>query len=114
MIQDIAGVSYPLFFVAGIIPYLFFQTTVVQSLTTIEANLPLLNYRQVKPCDAILARWLLELLIYTAAGVLLIGGMVYVGFYFRWNSSLELCATLACLAAFTLGLALNTAVIGAR
>ena len=111
--QDIAGVSYPLFFAAGIVPYIFFQTTVTQSMSTIESNLPLLNYRQVKPCDAILARWLLELLIYTGSGILLIGGMAYFGFDFRWNSALQLCATLACLATFTLGLALNTAVIGA-
>jgi capsular polysaccharide transport system permease protein len=111
--QDISGVSYPLFFAAGIVPYLFFQTAVTQSLSTIESNLPLLNYRQVKPADAVMARCLLEFLIYTASGLLLIGGMAYGGFHFRWNSALDLFATLACLTAFTLGLSLITAVVGA-
>ncbi len=110
---DIAGVPYPLFFASAIIPFFFFQTTVNQCLLAVENNIPLLNYRIVKPADPVIARCLLELFIYTATGFLIIGGLVCLGFTFRWNDTLGVIAVMSCLGAFTLGLSLLVAVSGA-
>ena len=111
--QDIAGVPYPLFFASGIIPYLFFQTNIIQSLTVIENNMALMNYRVVKSADPVIAKCILELIIYSGTGVTIIGGLVYLGFTFEWNDTLGVVLVMACLIAFTFGLSLITAVLGA-
>ena len=65
-----------LFFASGIIPYLFFQTSISQSLTVIENNLALMNYRVVKPADPVVAKCILEMVIYCGTGVIILGGLV--------------------------------------
>jgi len=111
--KDIAGISYPLFFATGIIPYYFFQTSVTQLLSVIESNMPLMNYRIVKPIDPVIAKIILEFLIYMGTGVLIVGGLVFLGFGFTWNNTLGLILVMACLISFTLGIGLITSVIGA-
>ena len=111
--QDRKGVPYPLFFASGIIPYLFFQTSISQSLTVIENNLALMNYRVVKPADPVVAKCILEMVIYCGTGVIILGGLVAIGFTFEWNNTLGVVSVIGCLLAFTLGLSLITAVIGA-
>jgi capsular polysaccharide transport system permease protein len=111
--QDIAGVPYPLFFATGLIPYYFFQTNISQSLNVIENNMALMNYRVVKPADPMVAKCILELIIYCGTGVIIVGGMVTLGFKFEWNDTFGVVSVMACLIAFTLGLGLITAVVGA-
>lgn len=110
---DISGISYPLFFASGIIPYLYFVGGVNSSLNAVESSNALLNYRHVKPADPVIARLLLNFLISTFAGIILIGGMAYLGLTFRWNSTLSLLATVACLLGLTLGLSLISSIVGA-
>jgi capsular polysaccharide transport system permease protein len=111
--QDIAGVPFPLFFATGIIPYYFFQTSISQSLSIIESNLALMNYRVVKPADPVIAKCILELIIYCSTGVILVGGLASLGFVFEWNNTLGVVMVMGCLVAFTIGLGFITAVIGA-
>jgi len=110
--QDIAGVPYPLFFAAGILPYLFFQTSINQCLMAIEGNLALQNYKVVKPADGVLARFILEMLIYGISSVLIIGTMVNVWSPVSWNSTTGVFAVLGCLCMLSLGGCFLAAVAG--
>ena len=109
----ISGVPYPHFFATGIIPFLFFQTTVTQSLHSVESNLPLLNYKVIKPCDTVFARCLLETMIYTSTGLFIIVALAFWGLSFELNDLLGLIVVLACLLGITIGASLLASVCGA-
>ena len=111
--QDIAGVPLALFFATGIVPYYFFQTNISQSLNVIQNNLGLMNYKVVKPADPVLAKCILELLIYSTTGIILVVALSSIGFAFEWNNTLGVIIVTCCLVALTLGLTLITTVIGA-
>lgn len=72
-VKDFGGVPVVPFLVTGMVPFLFFTTTITSCLHAIAANQGLFNYRQVRPFDAIVTRILLEGIIYLA---------VYVAFLF--------------------------------
>jgi capsular polysaccharide transport system permease protein len=63
------GIPYPLFLTLGYIPFQLFSKLLTQGAAAVNANQGLFNYRQVRPIDAILARTLLEVLVFS--GVLL-------------------------------------------
>lgn len=109
---DIAGISFPLFFASGIIPFLFWQSTVTGSLSAVTANAALLNYRRVKPADTVVTRWLVEMLISSATGLIILVGMSQVLDPFRLNDLLGLLAAVGLLVLFTLGCSLLTGVVG--
>ena len=56
----VSGIAPPLLIITGIIPYQFFQFTLVTNMRAVENNLGLFNYKRVKPADAVTARVLLE------------------------------------------------------
>jgi len=64
--RQMPGISYTIFFTGGIVPWFLFNNIAVRSLTAVQANAGLFNYRPVKPIDTIIARSLLELIIYSA------------------------------------------------
>lgn len=110
--QPISGVAYPLFFASGILPYLYFQTSVTQSLTAIEGNLALLTYKAVKPSDGVIAKCLVEIVIYTVTGIAIIAVMANFWFPFRIENALGVIAVIICLVLLTLGISFITAVLG--
>jgi capsular polysaccharide transport system permease protein len=110
--EDIAGIPFPLFFASGLIPYLFFQTMVTQSLSSYESNKSLMNYRVVKPADTVIAKCLLEMIIYLTTGCIIFFIMRIIGYNYEFNNMLVLISSLTCLVGLTLGLALITSVIG--
>lgn len=63
MHRAMPDISYPLFFICGIVPYSLFSNVAIRSLNAMEANQGLFSYRPVHPIDAVLARTSLELLI---------------------------------------------------
>ncbi|WOO40954.1 ABC transporter permease [Rubellicoccus peritrichatus] len=109
--KDIAGLPYPIFFAAGIIPFYLFQHIVNQSLSAVESNLALMNYQRVKPSDAVVSRVLLESVIALAVGVIFFAGFYKMGFTFEWNSTLGTIAVVLLLIAFSTGIGLIVAVI---
>ena len=66
------GIPIPLFLATGIVPYLFFQKTSSLCMNAIDANRGLFNYRQVRPVDPVIARVLLESIIYFLSYLLLL------------------------------------------
>lgn len=110
--QDIAGLPFPIFFAAGIIPFFLFQHVVNQSLSAIEANQGLMNYQRVKPSDAVFSRVLLESLISLTVMAIFFTGFYMMGFTFEWNNTIGTILVFGLLLAFSTGIGLIVAVIG--
>lgn len=73
------GIPHSIFFIGGIVPWFLFNRIGVRALTAVRANAGLFNYRPVKPIDSIIARSLLELIVYSAVYVVLILFAWFVG-----------------------------------
>jgi capsular polysaccharide transport system permease protein len=58
------GMPYALFLALGYVPFQMFSKLLSQGAAAVNANQGLFNYRQVRPIDAILARTLLEVLVF--------------------------------------------------
>lgn len=65
MHRTMPDISYPIFLLNGLIPYFLFSSISTRSIGAISANQGLFNYRPVKPIDTIIARTILEFVIYT-------------------------------------------------
>ncbi|RDH85882.1 MAG: polysialic acid transporter [endosymbiont of Escarpia spicata] len=70
--SEFAGIPVPLFLATGIVPFLFFRTTATRCMNAIESNRGLFNYRQVRPVDPVLARIILESIVYFASYLMLL------------------------------------------
>lgn len=68
MHRTMPDISFPVFLINGIIPYFLFSHITSRSISAIEANQGLFNYRPVKPVDTVIARALLESVIYGCVG----------------------------------------------
>lgn len=77
MHRTLPDISFPVFLLNGIIPFLLFNNIARRSIGAIEANQGLFNYRPVRPFDTIVSRALLEVLIYAIVYVIL---MIAVSF----------------------------------
>lgn len=73
-------VDYPLFLASGIIPYFMFRHTVTQVMNAIEANRGLFYYQPVKPIDAMMARWILEGIIFAVVWIVIFAILNFLGF----------------------------------
>lgn len=73
-------VDYPLFLAASLVPFFMFKYTVIQIIHSIEANRGLFAYQPVKPIDAMLARWILEGMIFVVIWILVFLILGYIGF----------------------------------
>jgi capsular polysaccharide transport system permease protein len=111
---EFAGIPVPLFLATGIVPFLFFQKTATQCMNAIESNRGLFNYRQVRPIDPVLARIILESIIYLASYLLLlfIGGW-FLDYDIAVYDPLGLIMVNALLYLLTFGISLILSVYGA-
>ena len=64
MRAHLPGIDYPMYLMTGMVSWNLFSSLVMRSMVAFEANKGLFVYRQVKPIDALLARALVECLIY--------------------------------------------------
>lgn len=60
MERTMPDISFPVFFINGVVPYLLFSHISKRSISALESNKGLFNYRPVRPIDTIIARTLLE------------------------------------------------------
>ena len=77
--RAVPGMSFPLFLVAGMVPFRMFQTIATRALGAVEANQGLLMYRSIRHIDVIIARSFLELVIYFFTFVLLLVILAFIG-----------------------------------
>lgn len=112
MHRTMPDISFPVFLLNGIIPYFIFSNITNRSVGAIEANQGLFNYRPVKPIDTIIARAVLETLIYSAVYILLMLVVWMAGEYFEIINLLQLVATWGLLILFSCGIGLIFMVVG--
>lgn len=72
--------EFPIFLATGIIPFVMFRGMVMRAMTTVEANRALFTYAQVKPFDTLIARFILEVAIYSVVFLVFMIGAGWVGF----------------------------------
>lgn len=96
----------------GLIPFFIFSSISNRSVGAIEANQGLFNYRPVKPIDTIIARALLETLIYVAVYILLMLIIWMAGEYFEITNFLQFVLTWSLLIILSCGVGLIFMVVG--
>lgn len=112
MHRTMPDISFPIFLLNGIIPYFIFSSISTRSVGAIEANQGLFNYRPVKPIDTIIARAILETVIYAAVYILLMAAVWMAGEYFAITNLLKLAFSWTLLILFSCGVGLIFMVVG--
>ena len=97
-------VEFPIFLATGIIPFLLFQRMVTRGMTTVEANRPLFAYRQVRPFDTLIARFILETVIYAAVFLTFMIGTRWLGFDVAVQDPLPVLLAFLALGLFATGI----------
>ncbi|GIX24545.1 MAG: ABC transporter permease [Caldimonas manganoxidans] len=104
------GVDYAVFLLVGLVPFFIFKNLTLRGMEAVDANRGLFGYRQVKPIDPLVARALLEVALYSAVYLIMLGAMAWVGFTVLPARPLELMGVSAVLLVFGFGLGLVFAV----
>jgi capsular polysaccharide transport system permease protein len=110
--KALPGVDYPMFLMTGMLPYQLFSSTVTRSMDAFESNRGLFNYRQVKPIDTLIARVLVESLVYLVVFVIFILAGHALGFDAAIQDVIGLGLILLLLLCFAFSCGLVCAVIG--
>lgn len=112
MHRTMPDISFPVFLLNGLIPFFIFSSISKRSISAIEANQGLFNYRSVKPIDTIIARALLETLIYVIVYILLMLIVWIVGEYFKITNLLRIIGTWSLLIILSCSIGLIFIVVG--
>lgn len=110
--SSMPDISFPVFLLNGLIPYFLFSNIATRSIGAIEANQGLFNYRPVKPVDTIIARALLETLIYSGVYIILMCVVGMLGEEISITSILTLVLTWSLLVIFSFGIGLVFMTLG--
>ncbi|WP_217549398.1 ABC transporter permease [Pantoea sp. GbtcB22] len=112
MHRTMPDISFPVFLLNGIIPYFIFSNISTRSLGAIDANQGLFNYRPVKPIDTVLARAMLETIIYVTVYIFLMLIVWAAGEYFSVENLLQIVGAWSLLIIFSCGAGLIFMVTG--
>lgn len=108
--DTIGGVDTLLFLVSGQLPYLLFKSLVLRLMEAIDSNLGLFGYRQVQPVDAVIARSVVEILVFSAVAGSCLAVLGWIGYPVLPHRPLELFAALLLLVLIGISLGLFMAV----
>jgi capsular polysaccharide transport system permease protein len=108
--QTIGGVDTLLFLVSGQMPFLLFKSLVLRLMEAIDSNQGLFAYRQVQPIDAVIARGVVELLVFGAVMGGCLAALGWAGHPVLPHRPLELFAAVLLLGVIGGGLGLFLAV----
>ena len=110
--RSFPGISYPVFLASGMIAYFMFRNIVKRTLDAFDANKGLFVYKQVKPFDAFVARFVLEVaLTYLIAVIFLFIGW-YIGYDVVPSSILGVVVGYLWIAVFGFSIGVFSAVLG--
>ena len=109
--EDIFGIPVFVFFAIGYLVYQLFAKSLSRASSAISANKGLFCYRQVKPIDAVLARSLLELLVFFFALFTLLVIFLWYGVDVQLDDLLLVTTVIALVTCFALGFSLIVASI---
>lgn len=68
-----------IFIITGIVPWLMFRNIILKSTFVLKQNVPLLNYKTVKPSDPIIARFIFEIFTHINIYILLLFAAKFIG-----------------------------------
>ncbi|MBV8041081.1 ABC transporter permease [Pluralibacter sp.] len=74
------GAEAPVFIASGYLPFLMFQNSVSRLQSAVSGNRGLFCYRQVTPFATLFSRLVLEIMVGVLVAVVLITGMLWLGF----------------------------------
>ncbi len=114
MQRTMPDISFPVFLINGIIPFLLFSSITNRSINAIEANQGLFNYRPVRPIDTIIARTILEAFISGIVYFFLMSLLWLFGEEIAINNFIQLVCVWGLLIVFSTGIGLIFMVIGNR
>ena len=106
MHKTMPDISFPVFLINGIIPFFIFSNITNRSISAIEANQGLFNYRPVKPIDTLISRAALEIFIYIFVFILLMTVLAMIGEVFTLENILLLALAWFFLFIFSCGVGL--------
>ena len=75
------GISYPVFLAVSFLGYTMFRNIAIRSMDAFSSNKGLFIYKQVKPFDTIVARFLLEVILSAIVFIILL----FIGWYLGLN-----------------------------
>jgi len=104
--------DYVLFLVAGIVPWMLFSSSATRALGAVEANKGLFNYRPVLPIDAIIARTILEGILYFVVFLIFLAGLWWLGYEISVSHVPLLLLSWLLLWLFSFGFSLIMMVVG--
>ena len=102
----VGGLELPVFLATGIVPFLYFNKVISQSMGAVNANQNLFIYRQVRVFDAYLSRFLLEMVIAFATLATLLVGSWWVGYQVVVVNTLKFLLLFALVSLFAFGVSL--------
>lgn len=106
-----ANVEFPVFLVTGLLPFFMFRNLARRLPNAISANRGLYAYRQVKPIDALAARAVVEIGLYSAVYLAALALLGWLGYHSVPIEPLELMVVSAVLLALGIGLGLLFSVL---
>lgn len=111
----IDGIHVTMFISTGIIPYMIIKISISKIQASLKANVSLFDYQQVKPIDAILAAFLLNMVLVLLAAIAV---FFVLGWFFEVTATFphipELIGIFAMLMCLGMGIALLITVYGAK
>ena len=109
--KSMPGVDFPVFLASGFLAFFMFKNIVSGFMGAFSANAALFNYRQVRPFDTLVSRFLIELLVSTMATL----AFIAIGLYFEFDIAVQdfamVMLAVAWLALFAFGFGLFSAVL---
>lgn len=105
------NVELPVFLVTGLLPFFLFRNLARKLPSSIGANRSLFAYRQVMPLDALTARAIVEVGLYSVVYVAALLVLGWMGYHSVPRAPLELAVVGVVLVAFGMGLGLLFAIL---
>ena len=79
---DASSFDYPVFLMVGMVPFFLMRNIALRGMEAVSANKALFAYKQIKPFDTILARAIVEIILYSCVYVIL---SFVLGFWFAYD-----------------------------
>lgn len=81
-----SGIDFPVFLMSGMVPFFLMRNIALKGMEAVSANRALFAYKQIKPFDTILARMVVEIVLYSCVYVIL---SFILGFWFAYDVTIH-------------------------